>query len=206
MEFMKRVYLVILVTLVHLGAHAQYNETVLKAFEKSYVFEKEGDFKQSANVLKAVYLEDSYELNLRLGWLMYNIGLFEDSKNYYKKALVLLPYSEEARFGLVLPCSALGEWDEVAGLYKEILTNSPGNTKALYNLGLIHYNRKEWAQAARLFQKVVDLYPFDYGGLLMMAWTNLQLGKSREAKVLFNRVLLWSPGDASALEGLDLLK
>jgi hypothetical protein len=39
-----------------------------------------------------------------------------------------------------------------------------------------------------------------------MAWINLQLGKSREARVLFNKVLLYSPGDASALEGLGLLK
>ena len=31
-------------------------------------------------------------------------------------------------------------------------------------------------------------------------------GKTREAKILFNKVLLWSPGDKSALEGLKLLK
>lgn len=76
----------------------------------------------------------------------------------------------------------------------------------LYRLGMVHYNRKEWLQAIRHFQKVVDLYPFDYDGLLMLAWTNLQLGKTREAKVLFNKVLLYSPGDKSALEGLELLR
>jgi len=86
--------------------------------------------------------------------------------------------------------------------YNQILANNPGNTVALYRLGLIYYNRRDWAQAQRNFQKVVDLYPFGYDGLLMLAWTNLQLGKSREAKVLFNKVLLYAPGDASALEGL----
>jgi hypothetical protein len=40
----------------------------------------------------------------------------------------------------------------------------------------------------------------------MLAWTNLQLGKSREARVLFNKVLLYSPGDKSALEGMGLIK
>ena len=40
----------------------------------------------------------------------------------------------------------------------------------------------------------------------MFAWTNLQLGKSREAKILFKKVLLLSPGDQSATTGLELIK
>ena len=138
--------------------------------------------------------------------LYYNAGLFDDSKSHYRKALTVLPYSEEAKFGIILPLAARAEWDEVIRYYNQILANSPRNTIALYRLGLIYYNRKDYSQAARNFQKVVDLYPFDYDGLLMMAWTNLQLGKTREARVLFNKVLLYSPGDASALEGLGLLK
>jgi len=39
-----------------------------------------------------------------------------------------------------------------------------------------------------------------------MAWTNFKLEKYREAKILFQKTLLISPGDASALEGLGLLK
>jgi tetratricopeptide (TPR) repeat protein len=105
-----------------------------------------------------------------------------------------------------LPIAALKEWDEVARLYNQILENNPGNTIALYRLGLLYYEKKDWHQAAKCFQKVVDLYPFEYDGLLMLAWTNLQLGKSREAKILFNKVILWSPGDKSANEGFKLLK
>lgn len=191
---------------VALNVQAQYPERVLKAFEQSYVLEKNRDFKGAAATLTTVYQADSYEINLRLGWLQYNIGRFDDSKRYYRKALSLMPYSEEARFGLILPLAARGEWQEVATLYQQIITHNPGNTRALYQLGRIHYNKREWAIAAKLFQKVVDLYPFDYDGLLMLAWSNVQLGKTREARVLFNKVLLWSPSDASALEGLKLLK
>lgn len=185
---------------------AQYSEKVLKTFEQSYALEKANDFRKSVKILKDIYIADSYEFNLRLGWLQYNAGLFDESKEYYQKAITLMPYSEEAKFGLVLPLAARGEWEEVAKLYSHILTNNPGNTSALYNLGLIHYNRKEWTQAVKHFQKLVDLYPFAYDGLLMLAWTNLQLGKTREAKVLFNKVLLFSPDDSSALEGLELIK
>lgn len=187
-------------------SNAQYSERVLKTFEQSYALEKAGDFRKAITQLREVYQEDSYEINLRLGWLYYNAGLFDDSKAHYRKALTILPYSEEAKFGIILPLAARAEWDEVIRYYNQILANSPGNTIALYRLGMIYYNRKDYSQAARNFQKVVDLYPFDYDGLLMMAWTNLQLGKSREARVLFNKVLLYSPGDTSALEGLGLLK
>jgi len=39
-----------------------------------------------------------------------------------------------------------------------------------------------------------------------LAWTSFQQGKYREAKVLFNKVLMYSPDDKSALEGLSLIK
>lgn len=197
--------LLIIAFLISFAAVAQYAEPVLKAFEKSYVLEKAGDFKGAAKLLTEQYQSDSYEFNLRLGWLSYNAAEFETSKNYYKKAIELMPYSEEAKFGLILPLSAKGEWNEIITLYQKILENSPGNTLALYRLGLIHYNRKDWALAHKSFQKVVDLYPFDYDGLLMLGWTQLQMGKNREARVLFNKVILYAPGDKSALEGLNLL-
>jgi len=189
-----------------LPVKGQYEEKVLKAFESSYVAEKQNDWMKAVSVLEKVYQEDSYEFNLRLGWLSYKQKQNEGSKAYYRKALALLPYSEEARFGLILPLSAIGEWNEVIRIYLEILENNPGNTVALYRLGLVYYDRKEWIQAYRCFQKVVDFYPFGYDGLLMLAWTSLQTGKVREAKVLFNKVLLYSPGDKSALEGLSILR
>jgi len=71
---------------------------------------------------------------------------------------------------------------------------------------MVYFNLKEWDQAQGCFQKVVDLYPFGYDGLLMLAKTNLQLGKKREALILYNKVILYNPGDPGALEGLRLLR
>lgn len=205
MEFLK---LTLLITILFSSVicRGQYNDRVLKAFENSYAAEKQNDFVKAASYLKNLYQEDSYEFNLRLGWLSYKSEQYDESAGFYLKALSILPYSEEAKFGLILPLSAKGEWEEVIKIYNQILENNPANTVALYRLGMICYDRKDWPQAWRCFQKVVDLYPFGYEGMLMLAWTNLHLGKTREAKVLFNKVLLWSPGDKSAMEGLKLLK
>jgi hypothetical protein len=40
----------------------------------------------------------------------------------------------------------------------------------------------------------------------MYAWSNYRLGKMREAEILFKKALLIRPGDASANEGLLLVK
>lgn len=186
---------------------AQTNQQLLEAsFSKSYELEKNGDFAAAAEPLKSIYDETSYEINLRLGWLHYNTGLFDESIIFYSKAQELKPYAEEARFGLILPKAALGRWDEVIALYNKILEINPNNTVALYRLGLVYYGRKNYDKAYPLFKKVVDLYPFGYDGLLMLGWTSYFMGNYNQAKVLFNKVKLYNPGDESANEGLELMK
>jgi tetratricopeptide (TPR) repeat protein len=73
-------------------------------------------------------------------------------------------------------------------------------------MGMIYYGKQEYAKAEKYFEKVVNLYPFDYDSNIMFAWTNLKLGRYREAQVLFNKVLMLRPDDQSALEGLGLIK
>jgi tetratricopeptide (TPR) repeat protein len=65
----------------------------------------------------------------------YNAGKFDESVNYYSVAQQLMPYSEEAKFGLILPMAALSRWDEVITLYNEILEIHPNNTIVLVPSG-----------------------------------------------------------------------
>ena len=207
MEFLKKSTWIIVYLLVANAAFSQVSQDVLQAaFSKSYVTEKNGDFTASMEPLKKVYDESSYELNLRLGWLNYNAGLFDEAIIFYGRAQKLKPYSEEARFGLILPLAALGKWNDVIKIYDAILETSPNNSVALYRLGLVYYGRKDYNKANTLFKKVVDLYPFGYDGLLMLGWTSYFLGNTSQAKVLFNKVNLYNPGDKSANEGLNLIK
>jgi len=207
MEILKTKFIFLILTVFALPTFAQVNQGALQdAFSKSYAHEKSGDFSAAMNDLKKVYDESSYELNLRLGWLNYNAGLFDESIIFYSRAQQLKPYSEEARFGLILPKAALGKWNEVIDLYDKILEISPNNSTALYRLGLVYYGRKDYNNAYPLFKKVVDLYPFGYDGLLMLGWTSYFLGNYNQAKVLFNKTKLYNPTDESADEGLKLVK
>jgi len=157
-------------------------------------------------VLKNVYDPESYHINARLGYLCYKTGLFTESVAYYSKAIELKPYAIEARFGLTYPASSMGNWAQVKEQYIKILEVDPQNTIANYYFGLMHYESGDYVLAAQHFEKVVNLYPFDSESVLMYAWSNFQLGKTREAKVLFNEVLLIDPNNESALEGLELIK
>ena len=191
-----------------LGGTAMYAQNdftkLQEAFSESYQLEAKGDFKLAADEIKVLYKEESYEMNLRLGWLNYMAGNFNESIAFYKKAMELMPFADETKFGYIFPLSALGRWNEVIEVYNVILENSPHNTKAMYYLGTIYYNRSQFDKALTQFKQIVDLYPFDYDGLLMYAWTNLKLGNKKEAKDLFQKALLNKPNDVSAIEGLAL--
>ncbi len=206
MELLK-IKIVFLVLMLPMMALAQVNQEALEqAFARSYELEKLKEYKASAETLKNIYDNSSYEINLRLGWLYYHAGSLDLSVDYYSRARQLKPYSEEARFGIILPLAAQGKWDQVIELYNQILDIHPNNTLAMFRLGMVYYERKNYDKALPLFKKVVDLYPFDYDGLLMLAWTSYFTGNFNQAKVLFNKVKLFNPNDASANEGLTLMR
>lgn len=202
---MKKIIFAAAVCMSSIVSQAQ-NDNLAAAFSKSYQFETKADYSNAIKVIKDLYDEKSYEINLRLGWVSYESGLFTESQAYYEKAIALMPYSVEAKLGYVYPAAALGNWDKVIAQYNNILTIDPQNTTVNYKLGNIYYGKKDYTNAYKYFEKVANLYPFGYDALLMYAWTNFQMGKTKEAKVLFNKVLLLSPDDKSALEGLGLIK
>jgi tetratricopeptide (TPR) repeat protein len=203
---MKRLTLITTFIFSVLVSMAQDYTKLTAAFSDSYAKEKSEKYSDAASALKAIYDANSYEINLRLGWLTYLGGQFSESMSYYNKAIELMPYAIEPRLGVVLPASSIGNWDMVIIQYNKILAIDPNNTVTLYRLGLISYDKKEYKQAYQYFEKVVNLYPFDYQSVIMLAWTNYRLGKTREAKILFNKALLYYPEDASAKEGLNLIK
>lgn len=204
---MKKItYLIIGVVLLGSMVKLRAQTSLSASFAKSYEYEAKQNYNEAAKVLKDVYDKNSYETNLRLGWLLYKAGMHKESLLYYKVATELMPYSIEAKLGYVYPASALGNTNELVVQYTRILEIDPQNTTANYWMGMIHYNKKEYASAFKYFEKIVNLYPVNYEGLLMFGWTNLRLGKTREAKILFNKVMLLYPSDKSALEGLELIK
>lgn len=204
MELLKK-SLVIIISVIALNATAQ-DKAVLDAFSQSYDFEAIRKYDAAISSLTKVYNESSYEMNMRMGWLYYSAGKSKEAIAYYQKAIAIMPAATEPLWAIINPLTVLEIWNEVEKNYVAILKLDPKNSTANYNLGMIYYYRKDYVNAKKYLDVSLNLYPFNYNNMLMSAWTNYFLGSKNEAKILFNKVLLYSPNDASALEGLGLIK
>ncbi|MCK5103228.1 MAG: tetratricopeptide repeat protein [Cyclobacteriaceae bacterium] len=187
-------------------ALGQNSTKVYESFIESYGLEATGNYSNAIDKIIDIYAEDSYDMNIRLGWLYYNLGNYPESEKYYQRSMEILPYSIEAKLGYVLPVSGLGYWDKVIEVYNDILEIDPQNTLINYRMGGIYYERKEHERAYDFLETVINLYPNDFDAVLLYAWTHYQMGKLKEAKVLFNKALLIKPNNASAQYGLGLIK
>ncbi len=206
MEILKKLFCISAISLTATFSFAQNEAKLQKAFSDSYTQEYSKKYSDAISSLLSFYNEDSYEINLRLGWLEYMNKNYAQSINYYQKAVNLKPYAVEAKLGIVKPLSVLENWDKVVSQYEEILKIDPQNYTANYWAGVINYNRKKYEQAGKLFEKLVNLYPFDYDANHMLAWSFLNAGRINDAKLLFQKALLIRPGDTSCLEGLSKIK
>jgi len=202
---MKILSLIILL-FVGISVSAQSQEDLQNAFSQSYTQEKEGKYSDAIQSIVKYYSEDSYEVNLRLAWLNYLSGLYTKSISYYQRSVLLRPLSIEARLGLTYPASAIGNWEQVITQYKDVLKIAPNNYTANLRLGQIYLNRKEYQTASRYLELMINQYPFTYDVMISTAWNYYYEGKLREAKILFQKVLLIYPKDESATLGLSNIK
>ncbi len=205
METLKTSVIVLLMTMVFSvnTLFAQTYGEIQNAFKLSYANEYKADYSSAIINLQKVYKENSYECNLRLGWLHYLANKYEKSLDYYQKAIALKKYSVEARMGYIKPANMLKKYTDVYNKYEEILTIDPYNSVANYWVGVSYYNVKKYDIAAKYFELVVNMYPFDFDGNHMLGWTYLYLGRKSEAKILFEKALLYKPTDESSKSGLS---
>jgi tetratricopeptide (TPR) repeat protein len=207
MELLKKSIIVFIAAFISMSAaKAQTPEQMQKAFKDSYASELKGDYTGAIASIQKIYKADSYESNLRLGWLQYYAKKYSSSLDYYQKACDLKKYSVEARLGFIAPANAAKQYDKAYQKYEEILKIDPYNSIANYWVGVNYYTVKKYDIAAKYFELVVNMHPFDYDGNHMLGWTYLNLGKTGEAKILFEKALLNRPDDTSAKEGLSKCK
>lgn len=197
--------LAVIITVSSLTLNAQ-NKSVASAFSQSYDYEAIQKYDAAITSLNTVYSATSYEINLRLGWLHYLSGKHKESVSFYQKAIVLMPAATEPKWAIINPFTKLESWNDIEKMYLAILKLDSKNSTANYNLGLIYYYRKDYFSAKKYFDVTLNLAPFGYSNMLMSAWANYFLGNKTQASVLFNKTLLYSPNDKSALEGLSLIK
>lgn len=165
-------------------ANAQISNSA--KFKESYYEEQDGDYVSAIKSIQAIYQEDFYEVNLRLGWLHYQNNDQMKAKEYYQKAIDLKPNSVEAKLGMLYPLAEMGEWNEVVTVYKQITDSVPGNTVIRYNLAYVQYKHlKNYKEALEHVKFVTSCYPFDYDANMLIGRVYRSMGKIKEAKEHF---------------------
>lgn len=200
------VFIIVFILFNANSVKAQTFEETQNGFKASYVSEYKGDYTTAISDIQKIYKEDSYECNLRMGWLNYAAKKYDSALKYYQNAINLKKYSVEALLGYIATANGLKKYTDVYNKYEEILKIDPYNSTANYWVGVSYYNAKKYDIAAKYFDLVINMYPFDYDANHMQAWTYLSLGKTAEAKILFEKALLNKPNDESAKTGLSKTK
>lgn len=198
--------IIVLIFIAKAGSLSQ--DEKVTAFNNSLIFEKKAEYTKAINELVQIYEKnkDNYLFNMRLGWLYYIINDYPSSKKYYQIAVKIGKDNVESLLGLVYPLAALGEWTEVQVLYEKILKIDPQNYTANLRLGQIYLNSGSYTLARKYLETANSQYPAEYEPNLSLGWTCYYLGDTKRAKELLTNVLMLSPNDSLALQGLRIIK
>lgn len=187
-----KTYFTLSIFLIYFSVSAQDFSKTLDAFRNSYIAESAGNYLQAVKELEKSG-DKSYETQLRLGWLHYMNKNFTQSVVAYKAAIARSGQSIEARLGLIYPLTAQENYDEILNTYLSILKIDSNHTKAHYWVAYTYFYRKDFIKAEEHLQKIIQLFPFDYDANLLLAQTLLSRGKLVEAKLHYQRTLLYNP-------------
>jgi len=112
MEFLRKATIVMVTLFGTILLNAQTAEQMQKSFRASYASELKGNYSGALADLQKTYKADSYEYNLRMGWLNYCLKKYPASMEYYQKAIDLKKFSVEARLGYVAPANSGKRYDK----------------------------------------------------------------------------------------------
>ena len=178
--------------------------TLAEALKTSYEAEANGDYQAAIKPLTALTASTgaSYIVQVRLGWLNYCAKEWQQSIVYYNKASKLVPFAVEPLLGLMLAQQYAAKTDDAIRTAQVALRQDPNNYTAISHCAWLLFSKREFRQAASMYHKLVNLYPTDTEMLLGLGFSLKYAGDKKESAQYFNTVLLLSPNNARALEGL----
>jgi len=181
---------------------------IKEAYQKSFFYEKVGDYKDAIRVLMPIYkaYPDGYTINLRLGWLYYLWGKYDNSEFHYRKADKAIPTSVESKLGLSLPLMAQQKWGEAeTTLYRVIAIdfyNYYGNLRLAKVLG----KEKKYKQQIAVALKMLNIYPTSVPFLVVLGEGYYNLGNLQKAEEVLKNILILDPENITAKELLKKIE
>jgi Tfp pilus assembly protein PilF len=124
-------------------------------------------------------------------------GDFEGAIRDYREALKLRPDMVEAKVNLGAALAHTGHFDEAIAMYKSALPSLSFKDPVILNLALAYYKKGDFAAAQAQFEKLHALQPNDTRATILLADTDLRVGKPAETLALLQ------PLDSTNSDNLD---
>jgi tetratricopeptide (TPR) repeat protein len=177
---------------------------IVGSYHRSFEMERAERYQDAIRALAPVYeaYPNGYTVNLRMGWLFYLNGNFNNAVAHYEVAGTAAPFALEPKLGRLLPLLAQGRWAEAELVAYQIVSvdhyNYYGNLRLLIALR----EQQKLEPAHQIALKMVGVYPTDMYYLVELALVNHARGDTAEAKRLFGEILILYPGNETALKYL----
>lgn len=174
----------------------------------SYSFEYQRKYNEALALTVKLGTENpkEYFYQLRAGWLSLLNGDFTKSIEYYRKAQVLEPNSIEPKIGILKAQIALGQAKQIETSCRTILRQDPKNYFARTNLAYYLYSQGNFKESTVVYAEILQDFPTDVEMGLGLGWSKLKEGEKSSARAVFQKVLVISPENARAKEGLEYAK
>jgi len=157
-----KLLLLCLVSTISLSVYAT-DTPVRDAYYRSYQYEQSQNYDDAIRALMPIYngAPNAYTLNLRIGWLHYLSGHYNNSLTHYEKAAKTAPDAIEPILGQLLPLLAQQRYEEVEQYANKILRQDKYNYYANLRLIIAQRLQNKLDTAQRNTQKMRTLYPSD---------------------------------------------
>lgn len=187
-------FVVLLLCLPGAGAYAQ-NDAI---FANSYKLEGEKRYDAAAAAMQPLADGGHEFARLRMAWLAYLGGKYNDSINHYNRVLQTNPNSMDGRLGVMLPLMAQQRWQDAAAQGRQVLSLSAMDYTAHVRLMACEEAMKQWAALEQHAQGVALAFASDATALVYLARAKAWQRKAGEAKAVYAQVLERYPSNEEA--------
>lgn len=127
-----------------------------------------------------------------------------EKKDYYGRAVELLPDFYEAWFNLAVAYGRNNDWKNACNTYLKAIALRPDSVEARRNLGRAYLELKEYDKAVQVFREVVQLLPNNPQSYNDLGEAYRNAGHYESAVEAFNRALALDRQYANALYNLAM--
>jgi tetratricopeptide (TPR) repeat protein len=158
---------------------------VQELYAKCDILEQAEEYEKArAACQKLLLYENSYAVQLRLGWLNFKCGDFDKANEHYRIAAKECVDCVDPRLGLQLVAVSAGKWKEALAAGDRVLALESDNYWAIARNALAWYMRGKYALARVEYTKALKIASDNPEMLLGLGFTRIHQGAFAEGRNL----------------------